>query len=97
MQVHIPMHSVEPVGSVTVWLKTVIQYDENIMSNEVAAVKLSTRDHPKRGWNCFILYIYIYHSGLVSRFLAVRLLGRVAKKWVLFRGRSPRFFRTVSR
>ena len=43
MQVHIPMHSVEPVGSVTVWLKTVIQYDENIMSNEVIAVKLSTR------------------------------------------------------
>ena len=43
MQVHIPMHSVEPVGSVTVWLKTVIQYDENIMSNEVEAVKLSTR------------------------------------------------------
>ena len=43
MQVHIPMHSVGPVGSVTVWLKTVIKYDRNIMSNEVRAVKLSMR------------------------------------------------------
>ena len=35
MQVHIPMHSVGPFGSVTVWLKTVIKYVRNISCIEV--------------------------------------------------------------
>ena len=43
MQVHIPMHSVGSIGSVTVWLKTVIKYVRNISCIEVRAVKLSTR------------------------------------------------------
>ena len=43
MQVHIPMHSVGSLTSVSIWLKTENEYDKHIMSNEVRAVKLSTR------------------------------------------------------